>query len=200
MEWLIDSVESGGYVGIAVLMFVEGIFPPIPSEVIMPVAGFAVARGDLNGPLVVLAGSAGSLASALFWYGVGRWIGRDQLSRWTERHGRWLTLTPHDIDQACRWFNRHGGKTVLGGRLVPGVRMLISLPAGIAAMPLPKVLIYVAIGTVLWTGFLTGVGYLLAERFGRVGDVMTPLTHGVLGLLLAGYIYRVLTFRKRLRR
>src|SRR3546814_1611115 len=109
-------------------------YPPLFGSL----AGFAAARGDLNSILVVASGAAGSLLGAVFWYAIGCWLGSARLKRWAGRHGRWLTLAPGDIDQACAWFDHHGGKAVFIGRLVPAVRTLISVPAGIAGMDLRR--------------------------------------------------------------
>src|SRR3546814_87088 len=141
-DWITGLVEDGGYLGIATLMLAENLFPPIPSELIMPLAGFAAARGDLNILLVVASGAAGSLLGAVFWYAIGCWLGRERLKRWAGRHGRWLTLAPDDIDKACAWFDRHSAKAVFFGRLVPAVRTLISVPAGIAGMGRRRFLLY----------------------------------------------------------
>lgn len=196
-EWMTDLIQQSGYLGVALLMVAENVFPPIPSELIMPLAGFAAARGELNVALVILAGSVGSLTGALFWYYVGRWIGGERLSRWALKHGRWLTISPRDVDHAQDWFHRHGGKAVFLGRLVPAVRTLISIPAGMAAMPLAPFLIYSAVGTALWTALLTTLGYLLESEYGKVADYVNPISHVVVGLIVSYYVYRVVTHRRR---
>jgi membrane protein DedA with SNARE-associated domain len=196
-DWVTGLVEQTGYLGIALLMLAENLFPPIPSEMIMPLAGFTAAQGKLNVGLVLVAGIVGSLAGAVFWYLVGRWVGADRLKRWTGRHGRWLTVTPSDVDQACAWFGQHGGKAVLVGRLIPAVRTLISVPAGVAGMSLPKFLAYSALGTALWTALLTAAGYLLEDRYRRVGEYLDPVSNVILGLIVLWYLYRVVTFRRR---
>jgi membrane protein DedA with SNARE-associated domain len=195
-EWVTGIVERTGYLGVAFLMFAENVFPPIPSELIMPLAGFAAARGELNVGLVVLAGSAGSLLGAWFWYEVGRRVGAERLKRWTERHGRWLTLGPDEVDQARDWFGRHGGKAVLLGRMVPAVRTLISVPAGIAGMRLGPFLAYSAVGTVVWTGALAGAGLLLEDQFGRVSGWVNPVSNLALAGMVLWYLYRAATFRR----
>ena len=167
-DWITDLVETTGYFGILLLMLVENVFPPIPSELIMPLAGFTAAQGRLSIVLVVLAGTAGSLLGALFWYGLGRWLGEERLRRLAARHGRWLTLSPGEIDRAEDWFRRHGATAVLLGRLVPAVRSLISVPAGVARMPLPGFLAWTALGTGLWTALLAGAGYLLQGQYALV--------------------------------
>ncbi len=196
-EWITDLIEQTGYLGVFILMLAENLFPPIPSELIMPLAGFTAAQGKLNVVLVVLAGAAGSLLGALFWYYVGCWVGRERLKRFSARHGRWLSLSPEEVDGACAWFNRHGAKAVLLGRLVPAVRTLISVPAGIAGMPRTKFLGWTALGTGVWTSLLGGAGYLLEDQYGRVAGYLNPLSNVVLGLIVAWYLYRVVTHRKR---
>jgi membrane protein DedA with SNARE-associated domain len=194
-DWITGFVERSGYFGIALLMFLENVFPPIPSELIMPLAGFTAARGDLSLVGVILAGSVGSLAGALLWYGIGRWLGLERLKRFAARHGRWLTLSPGDIDKAQGFFQRHGGKAVLLGRLVPGVRTLISVPAGIVAMPLPAFLLWTGIGTVAWTALLAGAGYLLESQYARVEGWVSPVSNVIMGAIVLFYLYRVVTFR-----
>ncbi len=129
-DWLTGWINETGYVGIAGLMFLENLFPPIPSELIMPLSGYAASHGKLTMPGIVAAGSLGSLAGALFWYGVGRWLGGARIRAFAARHGAWLTMSPDDVDKANRWFCRHGGIAVFIGRLVPAVRTFISVPAG----------------------------------------------------------------------
>ena len=197
LDGIVGYLEDSGYVGIALLMLLENVFPPIPSELIMPMAGYAAARGELSIVGVVLAGTAGSLAGALLWYGVGRWVGCERLKRWAAGHGRWLTLAPDEIDDAAAWFRRHAALAVLIGRLVPGVRTLISVPAGFAAMPLARFTVYTAIGTAAWTTLLALAGYLLGEHNRKVADWFDPLAHVVMLVLAAIYLYRVVTFKHR---
>ncbi|MDX1540565.1 MAG: DedA family protein [Geminicoccaceae bacterium] len=187
-------MEQSGYLGIALLMFAENLFPPIPSEVIMPLAGFSAGEGKLDIALVVVAGSVGSLAGALLWYYIGRWIGRERLRRFASRYGRFLTVEPRELDSAFAWFGEHGSKAVFFGRLVPAIRTLISVPAGICAMPMIRFLIWSGLGTVIWTGALAAAGYLLGEQHQKVAAWMNPISYGVIGLLVLVYLYRVVTF------
>lgn len=175
-------------------MLIENVFPPIPSEVIMPLAGYIASRGQLTFLGVLLAGTVGSLAGALFWYAIGRWIGRERLKRFAARHGRWLTLSSADIERASVWFSERGHVAVLVGRLVPGIRTLISVPAGVAGMPLLPFLATSAVGTLLWTGLLAAAGYVLGESYGTVGRWIEPIGNSVLVLAVAVYLYRVVTF------
>lgn len=198
-DWVIGFIESWGYGGVLLLMLLENVFPPIPSELIMPFAGFVVARGELDVAGVVLAGTAGSLLGTLPWYWAGRRVGRERLRGWVERHGRWLTITPEEVDRAGDWFKRHGGGAVLLGRLVPAVRTVISAPAGLERMPLPSFLLYSAVGSALWTTLLTGVGYGLESRYQQVERWLDPLMNVVFGALVALYLWRVVRQPQRRR-
>ena len=194
-DWITGFIERTGYFGIALLMFAENVFPPIPSELIMPLAGFTTARGELSIVGAVLVGSAGSVLGSTLWYFAGYWLGGDRLKRIAARRGRWLTVTPDEIDKADAWFDRHGRKAVLIGRLVPAVRTLISVPAGISEMRLVPFLIYSGIGTLVWTTLLGGAGFLLESQYEQVAAWVDPLSNVVIGVLVLWYIYRVATFR-----
>ena len=195
-DW-ITVFENMGTVGIALLMFAENVFPPIPSELIMPLAGFSAAQGERNLLMIIIAGSIGSLLGALLWYYIGQKIGAERLERWAEKHGRWLTLSPKEVEQSCAWFNRHGGKAVFIGRLMPAVRTLISVPAGIAGMPLGSFLVYSTAGTIIWTALLATAGYFLESQYDKVAHWMNPVSNVVIGLIILGYLYRVVRFRGR---
>ena len=194
-DWITGFLESGGYFAVAALMLLENIFPPIPSEVIMPLAGYSAGKGELNLPLVILAGSLGSVLGTLPWYGIGHWIGIERLKAWSRRHGRWLTLAPGDVEKAQDWFGKHCTKAVLFGRLIPAVRTLISVPAGVARMALPKFLLFSAIGSLAWTAALAGAGSLLGENHDAVERYLGPVTNAVLGVLVLGYVYRVVRWK-----
>ena len=146
-EMIVEVVSRAGYIGVFLLMLLENIFPPIPSELIMPLAGFVAAKGELNIYGVVLAGTAGSVAGALPWYYAGAWLGRDRLRQWASRHGYWLTMCPDDIDKADQWFGRHGRSAVFFGRLLPTIRTLISVPAGLSRMPMGGFIGYSSAGS-----------------------------------------------------
>mgnify|MGYP000474665935 CR=1 FL=1 len=196
-DWITNFVSSVGFPGVAILMFVENVFPPIPSELIMPLAGFNAAQGEMNLILVILAGTVGSLAGAWFWYWLARKVGLDRIRSFAERHGRWTGLTPGDLDRSRDWFDRHGGMAVLIGRMIPTVRTLISVPAGIAPMPLGRFLAYSAVGTLAWTTLLAMLGYLLESGYTAVQGWLDPVTWIVVGLIVAAYIRQVVTYDKR---
>jgi membrane protein DedA with SNARE-associated domain/uncharacterized membrane protein YkvA (DUF1232 family) len=191
-DWIVKIVSEGGYLGIALLMLGENVFPPIPSELIMPLAGFVAATGRLDPVLVVLAGTLGSVLGAVPWYYAGRWLGEERMRAFAARHGRWLTLDDRDLGKAIRWFGRHGRMAVLLGRLVPTVRTLISLPAGMARMPLAPFLIYSSIGSLLWTAALAAAGFLLESNYRLVGDYLDLASRIIIGLIVLAYVYRLL--------
>jgi len=195
-EFITNFLEKSGYLGVFALMALENIFPPIPSEMIMPFAGFVAARGDLNVLGVLLAGTAGSVAGALPWYYAARVYGCERLKRLAGKHARWLTITPDDIDGALAAFRKHGKKAVLFGRLVPAVRTLISVPAGLGNMSLGQFLLYSSIGSLAWSGLLTAAGFLLEDKYQEVSKYVDPVSKVVLGAMLAWYLYRVVTWRK----
>lgn len=187
-DWIQNLMDSMGYLGILLLMVLENIFPPIPSELIMPSAGFAAARGDMSLGMVVLMGTLGSVLGTLPLYYIGKAFGEDKLVAWADKHGKWLTLSGKDIKKADEWFDRHGSKAVLFGRMVPGIRSLLSLPAGMSEMPLPKFLIYSAIGSALWSAALAYAGYALGENYDRVEQYVGPASKVILGLLVVGAV------------
>jgi membrane protein DedA with SNARE-associated domain len=173
-------------------MLLENVLPPIPSELIMPLAGFVARQGELSLIATIAVGTVGSLVGATVWYLLARRLGERRLREWLERHGRWLALSGDDIDRSARWFQRHGPISVTVGRLVPGVRTLISVPAGIARMPIVPFLLWSAIGTAVWTAALTYAGYLLGARYQRVTHTMDVATWIVLGGFVVAYLWRIL--------
>ncbi|PSB34373.1 DedA family protein [Stenomitos frigidus] len=191
-EWITNTMTSLGYLGIGLLMFLENLFPPIPSELIMPLAGFTIAQGKMSFVPAVLAGVIGTMLGALPWYYAGKLMGERRLRRLVDRYGRWLTLSGKDIDKANSWFSRHGAKTVLFCRLIPGIRTLISLPAGINDMPIALFLLYSTVGTALWVVLLTALGYFLGNNYSLVETYLAPVSKLVLlGLLVALVVWAV---------
>jgi len=194
-DWTADLIAQGGYFGVFALMLAENLFPPIPSEIIMPLAGYNAARGELNVFGVILAGTLGSVLGTLAWYYAGRLVGVERVKRWAARWGRWMTVTPGEIDMARYWFLRYGWIAAFLGRLFPIVRTLISVPAGVAPMPLVPFLVFTALGSALWTSGLTLAGYILESQYEVVEHWLDPLSTGVLVLVIVVYLYRVVTFK-----
>jgi len=187
-----SAVEANpllGYLVIAAVMLVENLFPPIPSELVMPLAGFYVQQGKLDLVPVLLAGLIGTVLGAWFWYGVGRLINEQRIEHWLERHGRWIGISLADLARSRRWFNRHGSALVFWGRIIPGVRTMISVPAGIELMPQLSFLAWTTAGSLVWVTVLTLLGQGLGEGYERVELWIEPITRLVkVLLLLAGVL------------
>ncbi|HEY9865564.1 MAG TPA: DedA family protein [Candidatus Obscuribacterales bacterium] len=198
VEWITNTMNSLGYLGIGLLMFLENLFPPIPSELIMPLAGFTVSRGEMQFFPAVVAGVVGTILGAFPWYYAGKFFGEERLRDLADKYGKWITVTGRDIDKANNWFTRYGGMAVFLCRLVPGVRTLISLPAGLNNMPLIPFIIYSTIGTTLWVSFLTGAGYLLGDHYDLVEEYIGPISKIALLSLVIGFGLWVL--RKNMRK
>lgn len=191
IEWIVQTIADLGYVGIFGLMVLENLFPPIPSELIMPLAGFAVARGDLGLPGVLAAGVAGSVVGNIPWYLAGRYLGHARLRALAGRYGRIWTISPDEVDRAVAWFRRYGSGAVFLGRLVPAIRTVISAPAGVARMNVALFLAVTTAGTVFWIGLLTGAGVLLEAQYTRVADYVDPVSKAVVAGLVLMYVYRL---------
>ena len=174
-----DAVETNqliGYGAILFAMFLENLIPPIPSELIMPLGGFYVSQGQLDFFPVVLAGLLGTVIGALPWYGIGKLVNEERLEKWLEKNGRWIGINPHDLARSRNWFNRYGVSLVFWGRLVPGVRTLISVPAGVELMPITPFLIWTTAGSLIWTLFLTITGYYLGDNYSNIGKWISPFS------------------------
>ena len=187
-------VVVGGLGGLVLLAFLENVFLPLPSEIILPLAGCLAGLGEVSLAGVILAGTFGTVAGALPLYYGGRALG-DKRMEFVRRHGRWLALSPADVDRVRRWFEQHGPAAVFFCRLLPGVRSLVSLPAGMARMPLLSFLTMTAAGSVVWTAVLASFGYLLGSRYGLVAEYLDPVMWTVLAGAGAGYALRVASLR-----
>ncbi len=190
-------IEDHGYLGIALLMLAENLFPPMPSELIMPFAGFLAARGDLRPELVVAAGALGALIGALPWYFAGRALGCDRVMRFADRHGQWLTVSAEEIDGALKWFARRGPIVLVVGRLVPALRTVVSLPAGLAKLPLRSFLVWTLLGSVLWCSLLTATGYVLEAQYERIAGWLNPVSTAILAIIVVAYVVRLVRHRRK---
>jgi membrane protein DedA with SNARE-associated domain len=194
-EFITHAIEDAGYLGVAMLMALETIFPPIPSEVIMPLAGLQAARGDLNILGVIASGTAGAMFGNIFWYWLARWVGAHRIVPFVKRFGRLLTMSVADVERAHRWFDRHGAPFVLFGRLVPTMRSLVSVPAGVMEMNFHQFVLYSTIGTAGWTALLAMAGLKLGENYTDVESYVGPVALAVLVVLAIGYLFRVVTWK-----
>lgn len=187
-----DVIDALGPVGVALLVALESIFPPIPSEVVLPLAGFVAGRGDASFTLMVVGATAGSVAGAWVLYGLAAWIGEARLHRFIARYGRWFGLKVSDLERAERWFDRRAGTAVFLGRCVPLIRSIVSVPAGFRRMPLGRFTLLTALGSAVWNVALIGAGALLGDRWEEVGSVVGVLqTAVVLGVVggLAWFVW-----------
>ncbi|SDY32651.1 membrane protein DedA, SNARE-associated domain [Jannaschia faecimaris] len=196
-EWITDMMAAGGYLGLAFLMLIENVFPPIPSEIVMSLGGFLSAEGRFSLPLVIVFGTIGSVAGATFWYYIGLWVGIDRLRDWADRHGRWLTLSGRDVDAVNAWFKKQGHWGVLIGRFLPGFRTLISVPAGVARMPLMRFLVYSTLGSLVWIGGLAIFGFILQSQYARIAGWIDPIGWVTLGAVVGIYIWRLIRQPRR---
>ena len=194
-DWIVRLIEQSGYLGVAFLMFLETVFPPIPSEVIMSIAGVTAGQGKLSYGWVVAAGTAGAMLGNILWYLAARALGIIRLKPIIERWGRWITMNWAEVQRAERWFALHGTFFVFVGRLLPTVRSLVSVPAGLLKMRFRDFFIASTIGTAGWTALLAGAGYELGQNYGEIDKILGPASTAIMVVLAAGYIYRVWTHR-----
>ncbi len=185
VEWVASVIYSLGYTGIFFLIALENLLPPIPSEVILPLAGFLVGQGRFAFWAVLAASTAGSVSGALVLYGLGGWLGEARLRRLVRRFGRFVLLGEPDLDRAERWFERYGGPVVFFGRLVPGVRSLISVPAGIERMPLWRFTVYTSGGSLLWNMVLVRLGWILGDQWTLVRQYTQTIQYVLLAAVIA---------------
>jgi len=175
-QWVLDVIGALGYLGLALLLIAENLFPPIPSEVVLPLAGFLVGRGELNLWGALTAATFGSVAGAVVLYGLGRWGGR----RLVLRYGKWLRVDEERLRRAEGWFGRYGDWIVLVARVVPVARSIVSVPAGTAKMPLPRFVVLTTVGSAAWNGFLIGAGVALGANWRVVQNWVGSYSEGVL--------------------
>ncbi len=193
-RWAADVLGAYGSLGLAALMLAENLFPPIPSEAVLPLAGFLVGRGEIGAAQALVASTAGSLAGAFALYALGRWGGRSLVLR----HGGLLRVGEADLDRAEGWFERYGDFVVFFARMVPLARSVVSIPAGAAKMPLARFALLTTAGSALWNALLIGAGYLLGANWSRVGVfvgtysnvALTALAIAALALALRWWLRR----------
>ena len=194
-DWVIKLIEQTGYLGVGFLMFLETIFPPIPSEVIMPVAGVAAAKGQMALPWVIASGTAGAMLGNTVWYLAARALGIIRLRPMIEKHGRWLTVNWREVERAERWFRDYGTFFVFLGRMLPTVRSLVSVPAGLLKMRFKSFLVASTVGTAGWTAMLAYAGFKLRENFSDIDEWLGPISNAILLTLAAVYLWRLWTYK-----
>lgn len=183
--WVQDVIESLGYLGVALLVIAENLFPPIPSEIVLPFAGFVARRGDGSVIVMVLAATVGSVLGALILYAIAAAIGPERIHRFVVRFGRWFGVKENDMVRAEEWFDRRSNISVLVGRCVPLIRSLVSIPAGFRRMKLARFTLLTAIGSAVWNIALIGAGAALGDQWDRVGDYVGVFQWVVIAALVA---------------
>lgn len=179
-----DVIEQLGYVGVALLVVAENVFPPIPSEIVLPFAGFVAQRGSESVVLMILAATVGSVGGALIMYWIAAVIGDERLHAFTRKFGKWVQIREVDLTRAEEWFDRHATSAVLIGRCVPLIRSVVSIPAGFRRMKLLPYIAYTFIGSLVWNILLIGAGALLGENWERVGSYVGVFQWVVIALAM----------------
>ncbi len=192
---VVDVVDALGYVGVALLVLAENLFPPIPSEVVLALAGFVASQGDATVPGMIAASTAGSVGGALILYGIAAWFGPVRLRRLVVRYGGWLRLTEGDLDRAESWFDRWSGPAVLLCRCVPLVRSVISLPAGLRRMPIWRFVFYTTVGSMVWNTLFILSGYALGEQWETVVEYADYAKYAVIVFIVVAFLLFVRPWR-----
>ncbi len=194
-DWIVRLIEQTGYLGVAFLMLLETVFPPIPSEIIMSIAGVAAGQGKLSLGWVIAAGTTGAMLGNILWYLAARALGILRLKPIILRWGRWITMSWGDVQKAERWFAQHGTFFVFLGRMLPTVRSLVSVPAGLLKMRFKSFFIASTVGTAGWTAMLAFAGYKLGEQYEDINEILGPASSAIMVVLVGAYLYRVWTHR-----
>ena len=195
-DLITKTVETNPYIAyllISFAMFLENLIPPIPSEIIMPLGGFFVYTGDLNFYILIFSGLIGTVVGALPWYFLGKLLNEKKLSNFIDRKGKFVGISSKDLDKSRLWFDKYGVLLVFWGRLIPGIRTLISVPAGIELMPINKFLIWTSLGSLIWVVFLTSAGYLFGENYKIIGsyiDNFKVILKPILVILILFFLIR----------
>ena len=200
-EHISKAVETNStiaYLTICLAMFLENIVPPIPSEIIMPLGGFFVFKQKLNFYILIFWGLFGTILGSLPWYYLGRLVNEKKLSKFLDKRGKYLGITSNDLAKSKRWFDKYGVSLVFWGRLVPGIRTLISVPAGMELMPLRKFLIWTTLGSLIWIALLTYAGYVFGENYQIIESYLDQIKYIVKPILILIFLYFLIKFFLRL--
>ena len=196
IQWATDVIDSIGLVGVAFLVALENIFPPIPSELILLLAGFNVSEGRFGIVGGVIAATVGSVVGAYFLYGIGRLVSDERLERFLAGIGRFIGLKKADVHKGFAWFERHGSLVVLFGRVVPVVRSVVSIPAGSEKMPVARFTLLTAAGSLVWNTVWVAVGWGLGDQWEKAGKWGDYLQYAVIGMAVVGLAWLVLRSRR----
>ena len=194
----VETNSTFAYLTICLAMFLENIIPPIPSEIIMPLGGFFVYQEKLNFFILVFWGLFGTILGSLPWYYLGRLVNEKKLSKFLDKRGKYLGITSEDLAKSKRWFDKYGVSLVFWGRLVPGIRTLISVPAGMELMPLRKFLIWTTLGSLIWVAILTYAGFILGDNWQIIGSYLDQIKYILKPILILILVYFLIKFFIRL--
>jgi len=200
LHWIVHLVSSFSYLGVGLLMALEIVLLFIPSEVIMPLAGFAASRGRMTLWGAIVVGTAGSALGSLPVYALARIVGEDRLMALIQKHGKWLFLRERDLDRATRKFERHGKLAVFISQLLPGIRGLIAIPAGFDRMSVWLYELLNVAGSVVWCAALAAGGYVLGANYKKIEQYGSPIGWGLLGLVVIAAIVWWMRRRRRAHR
>ena len=199
-EIISDSVKENtnvAYLVICFAMFLENIIPPIPSEIIMPLGGFFVYQGNLNFYILVFFGLIGTVLGALPWYYLGRFLNEKKLANFVDSKGKFLGISSQDLNKSKLWFDKYGVSLVFWGRLIPGIRTLISVPAGIELMPLRKFLIWTSLGSLIWVVLLTLLGYIFGENYRIIESYVDNIKIFIKPIVIIISIFLIINYLKK---
>ena len=197
ISWAVERNSTIAYLTICLAMFLENIIPPIPSEIIMPLGGFLVYQQKLNFYILVFWGLLGTILGSLPWYYLGRLVNEKRLSNFLDKKGKYLGISSNDLIKSKRWFEKYGVSLVFWGRLIPGIRTLISVPAGIELMPLGKFLIWTTLGSFIWVALLSYAGYLFGENYLIIETYLNQIKYVVKPILILIFLYFLIKFLTR---
>jgi len=194
-DWIIHLIDQGGYWGIALLMVLENVFPPIPSELIMGIGGIRVGQGRMNMAMLLFAGTIGTTIGNYVWFMAGRYLGIERLRPLVRRFGRWLTIEWREVVMLNTLFNKYGSNIVFFMRFMPALRTIISLPAGLFKMGHVRFLVWTTAGALIWNIILASAGYYLGARFTQIDDYLGPATTIMLAVIAVFYLWRLMRWR-----
>ena len=194
IERAVETNSTYAYLSICLAMFLENIIPPIPSEIIMPLGGFFVYREKLNFFILVFWGLFGTILGSLPWYYLGKLVNEKKLSKFLDKRGKYVGITSEDLEKSKRWFDKYGVSLVFWGRLVPGIRTLISVPAGMELMPLKKFLIWTTLGSLIWVAILTYAGFILGDNWQIIESYSDQIKYVIKPILIIIFLYLLFKF------
>ena len=200
-EYITKAVETNStiaYLTIFLAMFLENIIPPIPSEIIMPLGGFFVYQQKLDFYILVFWGLLGTILGSIPWYYLGKLVNENRISNFLDKKGKYIGITSNDLAKSKRWFDKYGVSLVFWGRLVPGIRTLISVPAGVELMPLRKFLIWTSLGSLIWVVLLTYAGFLFGENYQQIANYLNQIKYFVKPILIIIFVYFLVMFFLRI--